>query len=105
MPFQPGLSVSVSSATASDYLVLPDNGDYVLSFRSAGAFVLDLQEDDDGSSASNFKDAYYDSTTKATVDSSTGPQSIRVAGGRAYRMDVTTYNSTITMKARRVSGV
>ena len=104
MTLQSGLSVSVTSATASDHLLLPDNGDYVLSFRSSGAFVLALQEDDTGTTASNFKNAYYDSTTAVSIDSSTGPQSVRVSGGRAYRMNVTTYNNTITMTARRVSG-
>lgn len=99
MALQTGLKVTVSSATTSDHIQLPDNGDYILSCRSAGAFVLDIQEDTDGAS---FKDAYYDATNKATIDSSTGPQSVRVAGGRCYRMDVTTYNSVITMEARRV---
>jgi hypothetical protein len=99
MGLQSGLEVSVSSATTSDHLQLPDNGDYILTFRSGGAFILDLQEDLD---ATSFKDAYYDATNKVTIDSSTGPQSVRVAGGRCYRMDVGTYNSVITMKARRV---
>jgi len=90
--------ITVSSATQSDHVQLPPLGDYVLTFRSAGAFVLDIQESDDGSS---FKDAYSDPTTKATIDSSTGPQSVRVAGGMCYRMDVSTYNNPITMSVRR----
>jgi len=60
--------------------------------------VLDIQESDDGSS---FKDGYTAPTTKATIASSTGPQSVRVSGGMCYRMNVTTYNNPITMSVRR----
>ena len=88
--------VTVSSQTASDHLALP-LGEYVLEFASAGAFALDLQS----ASGSAFSDVYSDPTTKVTIDSSTGPLTVVVVGGRNYRMNVTTYNNPITMTASK----
>lgn len=73
----------------------PDGGDYVLHCSSAGAYSLDLQVGD----GTTFSDAYYDGTNKVTL-ASTGVQTVRVAGGQCYRMDVDTYNSAITLRAR-----
>ena len=88
---------AIATATgASDAISLPA-GEFVLQFTSAGAFVLDVQVGD----GTNYSDLYYDATTKVTIDSSTGPQSVAVVGGMVYRMDVGTYNSAITMTARQ----
>lgn len=92
-------SVTVSSATQSDHIHLPPGHDYVLSFTSAGAFVLDVQiMAGDGSS---FDDVYDGTNTKVAIDSSTGVQNVVVRGGQSYRMDVTTYNNPITMWAKQ----
>jgi hypothetical protein len=95
------MSTAIATATgASSSISLPP-GDFVLRFSSGGAFVLDVQEGD----GSDFADLYYDATTKVTIDSSTGPRSVQVPGGMSYRMDVGTYNSAITMTARRIGPV
>lgn len=90
--------VTVGSATTSDWVTLSNGYEYVLQCSSSGAYTLDIQVSAD---SSNWSDAYYDATTKVTLDS-TGVQTVRVVGGLYYRMDVTTYNSTITMKVSRV---
>lgn len=87
--------VVATGTGASDYISLRSGVDFVLSFRSAGAFVLDVQIGD----GTTFKDI-YEGTTKQEIDSSTGQQDIRVTGGQKYRMDVGTYNNPITMTAR-----
>lgn len=89
----------IATATGNSTSIDLPNEPHVLRFTSGGAFVLDLQEGD----GSSFGNAYYDATTKVTIDSSAGPQSVRVPGGLSYRMNVTTYNSAITMKAIPVS--
>lgn len=96
---QAQMYVTVGSATQSDYLALPPGSEWKLQFTCGAAFVLDVQE---SGSSLNFADAYYDATNKVTIDSSTGPQSVVVVGGQNYRMDVSTYNSTITMTAHKV---
>lgn len=93
-----GVAVTVESATQSDHLQLPANGEWVLSLSSAGAFEVDIQEG--GADGSSFADMYYDETNKVTLVG-TGPRSVRVPGGQCYRMDVTTYNNPITMVATR----
>lgn len=86
----------VATATGeSDYISLRAGTDFVLSFRSAGAFVLDVQVGD----GTDFADV-YDGSTKQEIDSSSDQQDVRVAGGQKYRMDVGTYNNPITMTAR-----
>ena len=92
------LNVTVSSATQSAGVYLPPKGDFILSFRSAGAFVLDVQE---SPIDSDYKDT-YDVSGQVIIDSSSGTQSVRVSGGNWYRMDVGTYNSVITMYAAPV---
>lgn len=77
----------------SDYISLRPGTDFVLSFRSAGAFVLDVQVGGDSADA-------YDSSGKIAIDSSSGQQDVRVSGGQKYLMDVGTYNNPITMTAR-----
>jgi hypothetical protein len=99
MALKDGTSVTVSSATQSDHISLGGQGDWLLRCSSAGAFVLDIQEG--GTDGASFADVYLNATNKATIDSSTGPQSYRVSGGYCYRMDVTTYNNPITMVATR----
>lgn len=90
--------VVVSSATQSDHISLVPGRSYMLSFSSAGAFVLDLQVlAGDGASW----DDVYDGTTQVTIDSSSGVQNTVVVAG-TYRMDVGTYNNPITMWAREV---
>lgn len=91
------LYVTVGSATTSDHLSLP-NGKWVLECTSSSAYVLDIQV----SGGTDFKDMYYDATTVVTLNNTTGPALVKVDGGLNYRMDVTTYNSTITMKAHKV---
>lgn len=88
--------VTVSSATTSDHISLPPGRDYVLTFTSAGAFVLDLEIGD----GTNWSDAFDALGAKTTIDSSTGPQHKVVPGGQKYRMSVDTYNNPITMTAR-----
>lgn len=87
--------VVATGTGASDHISLRPGVDFVLSFRSSGAFVLDVQVGD----GTDFRDA-HDSSGKQSVDSSTGEQDVVVAGGQKYRMDVDTYNSDITMTAR-----
>jgi hypothetical protein len=93
------MSTATATATGVSQSISLPPGEFVLQFASGGAFALDLQVGD----GTTFADAYYDPTTKATIDSSSGPQSVKVVGGMSYRMDVTTYNSAITMEAHRVS--
>lgn len=91
-------SVTQSATGASDHLSLVPGREYALSFSSAGAFVVDVQVmAGDGASW----DDVYDSSGKATIDSSTGKQNLRVPAG-IYRMNVTTYNNPITMWAREL---
>jgi hypothetical protein len=92
-----GFAVTVNSATTSDHIKIPSRGDYILKVTSSGAFVVDIQEG--GQDGDSFSDVYVDATSKATVDSSSGPQSYRVSGGLCYRMNATTYNNPITMVA------
>ena len=101
MALHQGLSVTVESATQSDHIKLPPNGDYVLNFYSEGDFVLDVQQG--GGDGAVFSDEYTSPTDKVTIDNTVdGPLSVRVSGGQCYRMDVTTYNSPITMIATHV---
>jgi hypothetical protein len=93
------MSVVATATGVSAAESLP-SGEYVLQFSSAGAFALDIQVGD----GTTFSDLYYDATTQATIDSSTGPQCVSVPGGMSYRMDVTTYNSAITMTAKLTNG-
>lgn len=95
----PGLAVTVSSATTSDHVQLPQGGDYVLALSSAGNFAVDIQEG--GNDGLSFADMYYDETNKVTLGHA-GPRSVRVPGGQCYRMNATTYNNPITMTATRV---
>jgi len=90
---------AVATATGgSEHLTLVPGRSYLLSFSSAGAFVLDLQVlAGDGASW----DDVYDGTTQVTIDSSSGVQNTVVVAG-TYRMDVGTYNNPITMWAREV---
>lgn len=90
--------VTVGSATQSSHVTLGNGYEYVLQCSSGGAYTLDIQVSADGT---NWSDAYLDATTKVTLDS-TGVQTVRVPGGLSYRMDVTTYNSTITMKVSQL---
>jgi hypothetical protein len=94
------MSTAVATATGASPVITLPGGEFVLRFTSAGAFVLDVQEGD----GTNFADMFYDSTTKVTIDSSSGPRSVKVPGGQSYRMDVGTYNSEITMTAHRSRG-
>ena len=91
--------VTVESATTSDWLELPireSGAGYILTFVSAGAFALDLQQSND---RENFFDMYDLSNNKITVNTATPTyQSIQVPAGQ-YRMDVDTYNNPITMRA------
>lgn len=91
------MSTAVATATGASPVMLLPAGEYILQFTSAGAFVLDVQVGDGAS----FADLFYDSATKVTIDSSAGPQHVRVSGGASYRMDVGTYNNPITMKSMR----
>jgi hypothetical protein len=92
--------MSTATATATGFsssISLPP-GEYVLRFASSDPFVLDVQEGD----GTSFADLHYDPTTKVTIDSSTGPQSVKVLGGLSYRMNVDTYTSAITMAVFRI---
>ena len=94
-----GVSQVIATGTgASSHIVLPEDFEYLISFSSAGAFVVDLQVE---SGLSGKWDDVYSGDTQVTIDSSTGKQNTVVVAGN-YRMDVTTYNSPITMYARRV---
>lgn len=87
--------VTATSTGASDHISLVPGREYVLSFTSAGAFVVDLQRlAGDGASL----DDVFDETGKITIDSSSGKQNVIVPAGK-YSMNVTTYNSPITMWA------
>lgn len=94
-------SVIASASGTSSSISLPNDGDYLLTFDSTGAFVLDVQENKDG----GWDDSYYQDNpaTKVTVNSSSGNQSAVVPGGVQYRMDVGTYNNPITMYATRLN--
>lgn len=91
-----------STTGASPHISLPprpDGGFWKLSFRSSGAFALDLQESDTADD-SDWVDAYNENSTKAIVNTATPTaQSFIVAAGN-YRMNVTSYNSTIQMRAK-----
>jgi len=90
--------VTVSSATTSDHLTLSPDHEYKLSFTSAGAFVVALQElAGDGSTWV----AVHDCDGAVIIDSTTGRQTVIVVSGQ-YRIDATTYNDPITMWARQV---
>lgn len=91
--------VTVTATGQSDHISLPPNangGKWVLAFRSAGAFALDLQRAADGS---NFADMYDINNNKITVNTATPTyQDVEVSASQ-YRMDVDTYNNPITMTA------
>lgn len=92
--------VTVGSATTSDHITLTPRqggGSYILSCTSAGAFALDIQVSNDA--GVNFVDAYMDATTKATINTATPTAQHFIVPAGSYRMDVDTYNSTITMRA------
>lgn len=92
------LYVTVSAQTQSDALSLSPGHEYVLHFASAGDFALDLQVGD----GTTFSDMYDASGTKITIDSTaSAAMNWRVPGGQQYRMDVSTYNNPITMRARQ----
>ena len=88
-------TVTVGSATTSDWLSLNDGSAWAIEVTSAGAFVADIQ----ASVGTDFADVYLDASTKATISSTSGPRILIVAGGLNYRINVTTFNSTVTMKA------
>jgi hypothetical protein len=94
------MSTAVATATGASPVITLIPGEFILQFSSAGAFVLDVQVGD----GTTFSDLYYDSSTKVTIDSSSGPQHVKVPGGMSYRMDVGTYNSAITMRSRFANG-
>lgn len=90
--------VVASGTGATSHIVLVPGRQYMLSFSSSGAFVVDVQMlAGDGASW----DDVYDGTTKVTIDSSSGVQNKVVVAG-TYRMNVSTYNSAITMWAKEV---
>lgn len=78
----------------SESMSLRPGVDFVLSFSSSGAFVLDLQI------GPEWADAYDTSGNKVAIDSASGEQQVRVSGGQQYRMSVDTFNNDITMIAR-----
>lgn len=83
----------------SPHIVLPEDDEYLFTFASAGAFVIDIQML--AGDNATWNDAYDQSNTKVTINSASGRQNfVGVAG--AYRMNVTTYNNPITMYARKV---
>lgn len=91
--------VTVSSATVSDHISLPplpEGKKWILSFRSAGAFALDLQYAND---AENFADMYDINNNKITINTATPTYQDLEVGAGQYRMDVDTYNNPITMRA------
>jgi hypothetical protein len=90
--------VTKSATGASDHLELSEGSSWKLTFVSAGAYALDLQEV--AGDSTTFVDSYYDDTTTQVEISSTGRQAVVVPAGW-YRMNVTTYNNPITMYARR----
>jgi hypothetical protein len=92
--------VTATTSGVSAGIDLPGDTDYILRFVCDSGFVVDVQEG--YAPSGDYDDLYYDATTQATIDSSTGPQSLRVTGGHGYRMDVTTYNADITMTAYKV---
>jgi hypothetical protein len=94
------MSTAVATETGASPVITLPGGEFVLRFTSADAFVLDVQEGD----GTSFADMFYDATTKVTIDSSSGPRSVKVPGRQSYRMDVGTYNSAITMTAYRIDG-
>jgi hypothetical protein len=88
----------VASATgASGSLELPAGREYHISFTSAGAFALTLQQL--AGDRTTWRDAYRGSD-KASVDSTSTTTPLDfVVGGGTYRMNVSTYNNPITMWA------
>jgi hypothetical protein len=90
--------VTITASGASGVLDLSAPGEYILQATSADAFVLDLQVSTNGTA---FDNIYFDPSTKATLDS-TGVKTCRVPAGK-YRANVTTYNSTITLRATQCS--
>ena len=96
------LQVVATGTGNSSALNLPNDGEYVLTFESAGAFALDVQVDK--ASDGTFTDLYFDSSNQATIDTTaSAPRDIVVQGGMQYRMSVDTYNNDITMSAYRLN--
>lgn len=89
------LIVTVGSATQSDHLTLSAGNEYMIQCIG-GTYVLDLQVSTDGT---NWSDCYYDATNKVTLGT---VKTVVVPGGAHYRMDVDTWNQTITMTANRI---
>ena len=96
---QDELIAEAGSTGLSPHITLPPRrggGRYILAVRSSGAFVADLQRANDGS---DFTDV-YEQNTKVTINTGTPTaQDFEVPAG-SYRLNVTTYNSAITMYAQ-----
>lgn len=105
MAYQPGLTVTRDATGASDHIYLAAGSEYSVYAYSDGAFVCDLQTSGDVNSQASFRDIYVDASTKATIDSSTGPQDYRLPGGITVRMNVTTHNDPITLQAVQLNRV
>lgn len=87
--------VEATGTGFSDHIYLPPQArDYTIKAYSAGAFAADVQESPDGE---NWYDL-YDLNGKVTIQTGIGASGRIVPAGR-YRLNVTTYNSTITLKA------
>jgi hypothetical protein len=94
------LGQTTATATgASPHIVLPEDYEYLITFSSAGAFVLDVQVQT--GDPTKWDDLYDQNDVKLTIDSSTGKQNFVTKAGN-IRMDVDTYNNPITMYARKV---
>lgn len=85
----------------SESIPLPA-GEYVLHFESEAAFALELLS---GRLGSTVKKSYYgEGTTQVLIDSSTGPQSVRVPGGVSYAFNTTSGGTEpVTMYATSVT--
>lgn len=89
--------ITATATGASAVITFPAGLKWMLSLRSSGAYGADLQVGNDGD-ANSFKDFYTEEGTKVAFVNS-GRQDFVVPGGRSYRLNVTTYNSEITITA------
>lgn len=83
---------TIGSATTSSAFQTYPGRDYVAQCSSGSAFVAVLQQSLDGT---NWCDVYVDPTTTAAFGT---VNSYLIPGGPQYRVNVTTYNATITFQ-------
>lgn len=92
---------TTATATGASGEVSAAMGDHVVHATSDDDFAGDLQI----YTGVAWLDVYNDAQEKVVFDSTATPpiQSARVPGGHRYRLNVTTYNSTITLTCVQAS--